>query len=224
MSTPPCSSTPEESEPRVIALGLAWIVVDKPAGLPSVPGRGPELADCAVTRVQRRFPEALTVHRLDMATSGLLLLARGPLHQRSLSIAFEQRQVHKVYEAVVDGWMAQDAGVIDLPLAADWPRRPRQCVDTTRGKPSTTHYRVLERLHGSGDAPRTRVELQPRTGRSHQLRVHLLALGHPICGDTLYADNHPTAASARLMLHARDLALDDPCTGNRASFSCPTPF
>jgi tRNA pseudouridine32 synthase/23S rRNA pseudouridine746 synthase len=215
---------PEEGEPRVIALGLAWIVVDKPAGLPSVPGRAPELADCAVTRVQRLFPEALTVHRLDMATSGLLLLARGPLHQRGLSIAFERRQVHKVYEAVVDGCMAQDEGVIDLPLAADWPRRPRQCVDTKRGKPSTTHYRVLERLPGAGTAPRTRVELQPRTGRSHQLRVHLLALGHPICGDTLYADDRPTAASPRLMLHARDLALDDPCTGTRASFSCPTPF
>ncbi len=213
-----------DGAPLIIARGPAWILISKPAGLPSVPGRGPGLADCAITRVQQLHPEALTVHRLDMATSGLLLLARGPEHQRSLSMAFEQRRVHKVYEALVDGWMTQDEGVIDLPLAADWPRRPRQRVDTEHGKASSTHYRVLERLQQPGATARTRVELQPLTGRSHQLRVHLMALGHPICGDTLYADDRPGAASARLMLHARVLALDDPCTGLRQCFSCPTPF
>jgi tRNA pseudouridine32 synthase / 23S rRNA pseudouridine746 synthase len=213
-----------EDTSLIVAVGPAWIVVNKPAGLPSVPGRGPELADCAIARIQRLHPEALTVHRLDMATSGLLILARGPQHQRSLSMAFERRQVHKVYEALVSGCMVQDQGVIDLPLAADWPRRPRQRVDTEHGKPSTTHYRVLERLQQAGAEPRTRVELEPITGRSHQLRVHLMSCGHPICGDTLYADEPHTAAYPRLMLHARVLALDDPCSGARESFSCPTPF
>jgi len=150
------------------------IVVDKPAGLPAVPGRGEDLQDCAARRVQHLFHNALVVHRLDQATSGLLAFARGAMAQRQLSRAFAERRVAKRYVALVDGLLAEDIGRIDLPLAADWPQRPRQKVDELHGKVSLTLWRVLARDVASG---RTRVELEPVTGRSHQLRVHLLAIG-----------------------------------------------
>jgi tRNA pseudouridine32 synthase/23S rRNA pseudouridine746 synthase len=195
------------------------VVIDKPAGLLAVPGRGDGKRDCAWLRVQSAFADALVVHRLDMATSGLMAFGRGAAVQRTLSMAFERREVDKRYVAVVAGTLAQDTGSIDLPLGADWPARPRQKVDLERGKPSLTRWRVLAR-----DGRTTRLELQPVTGRSHQLRVHLAAIGHPIVGDALYAPTTPQAASARLLLHACRLTLVHPARGQRVDFDCPAPF
>jgi tRNA pseudouridine32 synthase/23S rRNA pseudouridine746 synthase len=195
------------------------VVVDKPAGLPSVPGRPAELHDCMAARVQALVPDALVVHRLDMATSGLLLFARGKAAQRRLGEAFARRDVAKGYVAVVAGEMDDDEGEIDLPLIADWPNRPLQKVDHTTGKPSLTRYRVIGR-----EAGRTRVALTPLTGRSHQLRVHLQALGHPIVGDALYALPEIAAQSPRLLLHAHTLAFAHPAGGEALSFESPVPF
>jgi tRNA pseudouridine32 synthase/23S rRNA pseudouridine746 synthase len=164
----------------VLHVDASWIVVDKPAGLPSVAGRAEGLQDCAAQRALARFGDARVVHRLDMATSGLLVLARGADNQRRLCAAFEQRRVGKTYIALVAGEPRDDTGEIDLPLAADWPRRPRQIVDAQRGRHALTRWRVLER-----HAACSRLQLEPLTGRSHQLRVHLCAIGHPILGDTL---------------------------------------
>ena len=192
----------------------AWLHVDatccvlnKPAGLPSVPGRG-ELAEGSLAQqVQHRYPDALVVHRLDMATSGLILMARGADWQRAYSRLFAERAVQKRYIAVVHGLLEQDSGQIDLPLIADWPNRPRQKVDAILGKPSLTLYRVVARDQLTN---RTRVELQPVTGRSHQLRVHLEALGHPIVGDRLYAPLAWQNEAMRLLLHSQELSLPHP--------------
>lgn len=190
----------------LLYLDARLLVADKPSGLLSVPGRGPERADCLATRVQAQCADALVVHRLDMDTSGLMLFARGAAMQRALSIAFAARQMHKRYVAVVAGLPADDAGSIALPLAADWPNRPRQQVEHAIGKPSLTHWQVLARDAAAGT---TRLLLQPVTGRSHQLRVHLAAIGHPILGDDLYAPPAVLAASPRLLLHASHLAWQD---------------
>lgn len=175
------------------------VVVNKPAGLLSVPGRTE--ADCASARIQALYPDALIVHRLDQATSGLLLFARGAQAQRELSADFAERRVDKRYVAVVHGALLGE-GVIDLPLAADWPNRPRQHVDLQHGRPSQTRWRTLALANAH-----TRVALEPVTGRSHQLRVHLAELGHPIVGDTLYAPPAIAAASPRLLLHASELRI-----------------
>jgi tRNA pseudouridine32 synthase/23S rRNA pseudouridine746 synthase len=188
----------------VLYLDDALVVVDKPAGMLAVPGRGEQLRDCAAARVQAQCADALIVHRLDQATSGLLLFGRGPIVQRALSRAFAERRVAKRYIAVVAGLPVHDNGSIDLPLAADWPNRPRQQVDLLRGKPSLTRWRVLARDAVAGT---TRMSLEPVTGRSHQLRVHLLAIGHPILGDALYA---PQYTASRLMLHASELTIAHP--------------
>jgi tRNA pseudouridine32 synthase/23S rRNA pseudouridine746 synthase len=199
-----------------------WLVVaDKPSGMLSVPGRGEDKADCASARVQSVYADALIVHRLDMATSGLLLMARGADMQRRLSAAFAGREVRKRYVAIVAGVVVPDEGEIDLPLAADWPNRPRQVVDRVSGKPSRTRWRVVER---DVAANTTRVELEPATGRSHQLRVHLQAMGHPILGDELYAPPEVAALSARLLLHAAGLALTHPANGLPLDLSSPVPF
>lgn len=194
------------------------LLLNKPSGLLSVPGRGENKQDCAIHRAQARFPEALIVHRLDMATSGLLLLARGPEWQRRLSLDFAERRVHKRYIAVVRGCIAQaeDWQLIDLPLITDWPKRPRQKVCFEAGKPSQTRYRVLGQEEREGQAC-TRVELEPITGRTHQLRMHMLALGHPIVGDALYAPEDP---APRLLLHACHLSLPE----RGWSFDCPPEF
>ena len=197
------------------------VVVNKPEGLLSVPGRGDDRQDCMVHRVQQRFPEALTVHRLDMATSGLLVFARGEAMQRALSVLFQDRQVDKRYVAVVKGLLVQDQGEVDLPLSADWPNRPRQMVCFERGKPSQTRYEVLARDLGQGE---TRVALTPITGRSHQLRVHMLALGHPMLGDPFYGDADSQARAPRLLLHAAALSLTHPQTGERMHWSSAPPF
>jgi tRNA pseudouridine32 synthase / 23S rRNA pseudouridine746 synthase len=208
-----------EAQALILHADEAWIVIDKPAGLPSVPGRAPGLQDCAASRVQARFPLARVVHRLDMATSGLLLMAQGADPQRHLGEAFAQRQVDKRYLALVDGQVQADNGRIELPLAADWPQRPRQKVDPEHGKVSLTTWQVLERRRDC-----TRLELQPHTGRSHQLRVHLAAIGHPILGDTLYAPPQVQQRAPRLMLHAWRLALAHPVHGNLCRFESPAPF
>ncbi len=198
-----------------------FVVADKPAGLPAVPGRPAELHDCLWQRVRDLVPDALVVHRLDMATSGLMVFARGLAVQRLLSGAFAERRVDKQYVAVVAGRVAAEQGEIDWPLAADWPNRPRQRVDAERGKASLTRYRVLQR---SPDGTHTRLELTPLTGRSHQLRVHLCALGHPILGDTLYASPEVQARAPRLLLHASGLRFANPANGTPMQFESSIPF
>lgn len=203
------------------------LVIDKPAGLLSVPGRGADKQDCLAARVQRLYPDALVVHRLDMATSGLLLMARGAPMQRHLSRAFAERQIGKRYVAVVagrlEGPLPAPGGwaLIDLPLAADWPNRPRRIVDLEHGKPSQTRWRVL--AYDAG-ADATRLELEPVTGRSHQLRVHLQSLGHPILGDSLYAPPEAQARAPRLLLHASELQLAHPATDEPLAWSSAAPF
>lgn len=195
------------------------LLIDKPSGLLSVPGRGEDKADCAIARVQADYPEALTVHRLDMSTSGLLLMARGKDMQRALSGLFERGEIDKTYLADVRGVPCPPAGEIDLPLITDWPNRPRQKVDHEIGKPSRTLYETLH--SGSGIS---RLRLTPLTGRSHQLRVHLASLGHPILGDDLYADPLSLAARPRLALHATALSFRHPVTGDRLALETPCPF
>ncbi|WP_377156046.1 pseudouridine synthase [Roseateles sp. UC29_93] len=197
------------------------VVVDKPSGLLSVPGRGEHKQDCAWARVAAEFPDALIVHRLDQSTSGLIVFARGEAMQRALSEAFAARLVDKRYEAVVAGIVERDAFEIDLPLIVDWPNRPRQMVDHERGKPSLTRVRVLDR---DVAARTTRVELEPVTGRSHQLRVHLLAAGLPILGDALYAPPEVLAQAPRLLLHARDLNLPAVLDATPLSLHSPPDF
>ena len=216
---------------NLVHLDAQWLVADKPAGLLCVPGRGADKADCLAARVAAHWPDALVVHRLDMATSGLVLFGRGAAAQRALSIAFAERRIDKQYEAVVGGLVADDDGNIDLPLAADWPNRPRQQVDVQHGKPSLTRWQVLQRDAGAGT---TRLRLTPVTGRSHQLRVHLAAIGHAILGDALYAPPVLAAAAPRLLLHACGLgfARPDAAAGRapvepppgRLQFSSPPPF
>ena len=201
------------------------LVLEKPAGLLAVPGLGPRGHDCLVARAQAQWGEVRTVHRLDMATSGLMVFARDAPTQRALSMAFEQRKVHKRYVATVHGLVAGVEGSIDLPLLADWPNRPRQKVDLEQGKPSLTHWRVL-----THDITRqqTMLALHPVTGRSHQLRVHLLNLGHAIVGDALYgpsaSESCEPATPSRLMLHATELGFAHPASGEDLRFQSPAPF
>ncbi|RZL85689.1 MAG: RluA family pseudouridine synthase [Variovorax sp.] len=198
------------------------LVFDKPAGLLCVPGRGDDKQDCLSARAVQRWPDALVVHRLDMATSGLVLMARGPQMQRALGDAFAERRIVKRYEAVVEGLLPaiDEWSVIDAPLAADWPRRPLQKVDVD-GKPSQTRWRVKEQLpkrHAS------HLWLEPLTGRSHQLRVHLLSIGHPILGDTLYGNKEVRQRASRLLLHATVLEFEHPGHGRLCRFESPPPF
>ena len=204
-----------------VHVDAACIVVNKPSGLLSVPGRGAHLQDCVATRVQGCYADALVVHRLDMATSGLLLFARGAPAQRRLSDGFAKREVHKRYAAVVHGVVPQDDGEINLPLLTDWPNRPRQKVDAVQGKPSLTRYTVQAR---DAQHNTTRVALAPVTGRSHQLRVHLQALGHPILGDALYAPPDVQALATRLLLHADRLGFVHPVSGAWLQFESPAAF
>ena len=193
------------------------LVSEKPAGLLSVPGRAVENQDCLTTRLQALYPDALTVHRLDQATSGLMVHARGKAMQAALSAQFRQRRVGKRYEALVQGVVSGESGEIDLPLLCDWPNRPRQKVDREHGKPALTRWRVLAR---DAAAQCSRVELEPVTGRSHQLRVHLASLGYPIVGDALYG----ARPAPRLCLHARWLAFAHPRSGAALEFVSPCPF
>ena len=205
--------------PEIVYADDALLVVNKPAGLLTVPGRGPEKQDCLINRLLVPYPNARIVHRLDQATSGLVLIPLGYETQKHLARQFEQRLVHKCYTAVVGGVMADEAGEVDLPLICDWPNRPRQKVDYTDGKAALTRYRVLQR-----SADSTRVALEPVTGRSHQLRVHMQALGHPILGDNLYATPAYLAASERLLLHATTIEFTHPQTGSPVYCESPPVF
>ncbi len=205
------------------------IVLDKPSGLLAVPGRGPDKQDCLSARAQQRWPDALIVHRLDMATSGLIVMARGIEMQRKLSMSFEKRRVHKRYTAVVAGDLrnpdpANGWQTISLPLMIDWLNRPRSIVHHGMGKPSHTRWRLAPDDQGAHADIGTRLELEPVTGRTHQLRVHLQAIGHPIVGDPLYASEAQRALAERLLLHAGWLALPHPATGETIEFHSPCPF
>lgn len=211
------------SEFSVVYADDSLLVLDKPAGLLSVPGKGEDKQDCLSRRVQRHHADAGVVHRLDMATSGLLVMARGAVAQRNLNAAFASRQVHKRYVAVVDGWVTQagaDWDVIELPILLDWPNRPRRIIDP-QGKPSCTRWRVVQ--HNPTEQT-TRLELEPVTGRSHQLRVHLQALRHPILGDALYGTPASQAKAGRLLLHATRLELSHPVSGQAMVFTSVPPF
>lgn len=203
------------------------LVFDKPAGLLCVPGRGEDKQDCLSARVQRRWPDALVVHRLDMSTSGLIVMARGIEVQRALGDAFARREVHKRYEAIVHGELpvAEEWAVIDAPLMADWPRRPMQKIDAA-GKASVTRWRALGivALADAGDRMATRVLLEPLTGRTHQLRVHLASIGHAILGDALYANEAVSRAAPRLMLHATVLGFVHPATWKTVRFESLAPL
>ncbi len=211
------------------------LVLNKPSGLLSVPGKADTHRDCLEARAQERYPGARIVHRLDNATSGVIVLALNKQAHRHLSMQFERRHTAKTYIARVWGHVAGDSGRIDLPLICDWPNRPMQMVDFERGKPSQTDWRVLERegaLAPCNDAvvsampgpPVTRLELTPLTGRSHQLRVHLLELGHPILGDRFYAPDDALIAAPRLQLHAHTLTVRRPADGAPVTFKVPCPF
>lgn len=218
------SAAPAARPLSLIFADPACLALEKPSGLLCVPGRGADKQDCLATRAQASWPDALVVHRLDMATSGLWLMGRGLAMQRALGMAFEGRRVDKRYVAVVAGRLApadsaDGWGEIDLPLAADWPRRPLQKVDHAIGRPSRTRWRVL-----GHEGQTTRLELEPLTGRTHQLRVHLQALGHPILGDALYAPPDVQAMAPRLLLHASALRLPHPATGEPLALDCPPPF
>ena len=218
---------PQDPQPlRCLHADDALLVLVKPAGLLSVPGRGADKQDCASARAQQQWPGALVVHRLDMATSGLLLMARTPEVQRALGHAFAQREVEKHYQAIVQGCMSAPEsqggwGDIELPIAADWERRPLRVIDHERGKPSHTRWRVLAMDEA---AQTTRLELSPITGRTHQLRLHLAAIGHAILGDALYADTTTQARAPRLLLHATRLAFTHPTNGAWVQYALPPDF
>lgn len=195
------------------------IVLNKPSGLLTVPGKAPEHKDSLELRVKRVFPTAKIVHRLDMATSGVIVMALDKDSHKHISQQFEKRQTSKTYHARVYGKMAEQQGTVDLPLICDWPNRPKQMVDHQRGKPSITHYQVLD-THDNESL----VELTPITGRSHQLRVHMLSLGHPILGDRLYAHQQALGMATRLQLHASQLGFSHPVTGEPLNFSHPSGF
>jgi tRNA pseudouridine32 synthase/23S rRNA pseudouridine746 synthase len=219
--TTPCFSRTSEKEFSLIHVKHELLVVNKPSGLLSVPGRGEDKQDCLIKRLQTQYPDALIVHRLDCDTSGLLVMARGKEMHRRLSILFQNRQVEKRYVAVVEGKLAQDSGQVNLPLIVDWPNRPLHKVDFESGKPSLTDYRVLS-YDAAGHC--SRIELTPQTGRTHQLRVHMQALGHPILGDSLYADSATKAKSDRPLLHAEYLSFPHPASGERLVFTCAASF
>jgi len=210
------------------------VVLNKSSGLLSVPGRLPEHQDCLQNRVQRVLPTATVVHRLDMATSGIIIMALNKPAHVAISRQFEQRKTKKSYIARVFGHVKEREGSVDLPLICDWPNRPKQKVDHENGKQSLTHYQVLsysepnlENASSESGNPKvesTLVELTPVTGRSHQLRVHMLALGHPILGDRLYAREQALTVSERLQLHAKILSLAHPISDELLTFTAPCPF
>ena len=194
------------------------IAVDKPAGLLSVPGRGEHLADCLITRVQKVFPHALLVHRLDRDTSGVMIFGLNPHAQRTLSTQFQERQTKKMYVARVWGVPEEKMGTVDLPLIVDWPNRPLQMVCRETGKPSVTDWRLLKD-HGET----ARIRLIPKTGRTHQLRLHMMALGYPILGDPFYG-HAESQAYPRMMLHSEELRVKHPENGQSLRVRAKPPF
>jgi tRNA pseudouridine32 synthase / 23S rRNA pseudouridine746 synthase len=215
----PVYAPPAEPYLSVLYDDADILVISKPSGLLSVPGRGAGFADSVGQRAQSLYPGATIVHRLDLDTSGVMVMARNRAAHRHLSLQFEKRRVSKVYVARVFGVMRDDAGEIDAPLICDWPNRPRQMVDHENGRAAHTTWQVMER-----GVDTTRVRLLPITGRSHQLRVHMLSIGHPILGDNLYADRAALAAADRLQLHAQSLSIAHPANGRPLCFEDPCPF
>ena len=210
---------PTDDPVEVIHADGDILIVNKPADLLSVPGKALEHRDCLESRLRVLYPDTLLVHRLDMATSGVMVFARNKAAQRHLGMQFEKRMTRKVYVARVWGNVAGDSGVVDLPLIVDWPNKPKQKVCFDTGKPSQTRWEVIGR-----DGKTTRVRLFPLTGRTHQLRVHMLALGHPILGDRFYAEGAAFTAAGRMLLHAAELAFRHPNGGAEVVFSSEVPF
>jgi len=210
--------TPPNDPLVILHREKTFLVVEKPAGLLSVPGRGPHLADCLISRIGAVFHDVLLIHRLDRDTSGVMVFARTKQAQKSLGQQFERKQTQKTYVARIAGQPKANSGTVDLPLIVDWPNRPRHMVCHETGKPAQTDWRVLER--GEGE---TRVLLTPKTGRTHQLRLHMMALGHPILGDPFYAEGSD-AEFDRMMLHSETLSFNHPETGERVDFRSPAPF
>lgn len=204
---------------RLIYEDQHLLLIRKPDLLLSVPGRHPRNRDCMITRLQVHYPEALTVHRLDLDTSGIMVVARGKVAQASLSRLFQERRVTKRYRAWVSGEVQDDEGSVDLPIARDWPNRPKQKICHDTGREALTHYRVLQHRGGN-----SYLELAPVTGRSHQLRIHCRELGHPILGCDLYAPSAVLGSAPRLMLHATYIAFPHPATGRELVGHCPAPF
>lgn len=210
--------SPPDTPLSVIHVDHELLVVDKPAGLLSVPGKGPDLADCLLSRVQAAFPDALLVHRLDRDTSGVMVFGLTPHAQRHLGLQFEHRRTRKDYVARVWGVPAERSGRVDLPLIVDWPNRPLQKVCHETGRSAVTDWRLMR-----DEGETARMRLMPQTGRSHQLRVHMQAIGHPILGDPFYATG-PARDWPRLMLHSEVLRLRHPDGGVGTSFRAPCPF
>lgn len=210
--------TPPDVPLSILYQDAQIIVADKPSGLLSVPGKTEGRSDCLQSRLQAAFWDTLLVHRLDCDTSGVMIFARTKQAQGFLGQEFEKRRADKTYVARVWGHLQPETGRVDLPLCTDWPNRPRQHVDHVNGRPAQTDWQVL-----GYEGETTRVCLHPLTGRSHQLRVHMLELGHPILGDPIYATG-PARDFPRLMLHAETLSLHHPQTHDRVQFTAPCPF
>tara|TARA_Y100000389_G_scaffold69084_1_gene65691 strand:- start:425 stop:1078 length:654 start_codon:yes stop_codon:yes gene_type:complete len=211
-------------EPPKTPLDILYIdddvlVVNKPSGLLTVPGKELKHHDSLELRVKIEYPNSFLVHRLDMDTSGVIIFALSKSTQRSLNLQFEKRIVKKLYEARVFGNIKEDNGFIDLPLIVDWPNRPLQKIDAKEGKSALTHWQVLDR---EGDV--TRVALMPETGRTHQLRVHMMSLGHTILGDRFYGNVAEINLANELQLHAKDLMIIHPKNGKKITFKAPLPF
>lgn len=219
MSAPHIYQPPPHCAAEILYEDSHLVIVNKPGGLLSVPGRGEDKQDCMLHRLQTEYADAQPVHRLDMDTSGILLFARNADAQRAMSQLFEQRRIHKTYLARVWGLPDETSGSINLPLIADWPNRPRQKIDFNRGKAALTHYELIvsNRQHSL-------LQLTPVTGRSHQLRVHMSALGHPILGDQLYGTAMSRCASQRLLLHAEQLSFEHPFTAKPITLKCRAEF
>jgi len=210
---------PQDPRLEVMHVDGDILVVSKPSGLLSVPGKAEEHSDCLEARAKAAYPDARIVHRLDMDTSGVMVLAMNPVAHRHLGLQFERRKTAKSYIARVWGTMECERGEVDLPLRCDWPNRPKQMVCHEHGRNAVTDWQVQAR-----EIRATRVKLLPVTGRSHQLRVHMLVLGHPILGDRFYAEGEALSAADRLQLHAKELTFHHPTGGERVTFSAECPF
>lgn len=206
--------------PEILFQDAHYIILNKPANLLSVPGRGPDKQDCLASRVQSKFPTALIVHRLDYDTSGIILMALSKQAQSLMGRLFQDREVNKIYTAIVEGHPEQNSGSIDLPMRCDFERRPLQIIDHVQGKQALTHWKLLEHYENNS----SRIELEPHTGRSHQLRLHMQSLGHPIIGDNLYGTNKADSINSRLLLHATQLSFIHPFENQRVSILNPAKF
>ncbi|MFV1982098.1 MAG: RluA family pseudouridine synthase [Thiohalomonadales bacterium] len=216
-----CYTPPVNDGLEVIYQDEFIIVLNKPSGLLSVPGRGEDKQDCLVSRVKHEYPSALIIHRLDMSTSGIIVLALNKKVHRQVSELFAMQKIEKKYIAVVEGDIKIMKGKVNQPLICDWPNRPKQIISQNHGKPSLTYYRVIESYKDNNTC---RVELTPKTGRTHQLRVHMQYLGHPILGDELYGSVIVAKKSKRLLLHATSIEFQHPVFDSELNLTSPVPF